>query len=183
MLALAREPMEPLDEAALVRRARQGDLVAYEALYRVHAGRVYAVCLRLAGDAARAEDLTQRAFVRAWQRLSSFREEAAFGTWLHRLAVNLALDELRAEQRRAERTAEAGEVYALSEARRTGPERGMDLERAIAQLPDRARAVLVLHDIEGWKHADIARHLGVTTGTTKSQLHRARRLLREALRS
>jgi RNA polymerase sigma-70 factor (ECF subfamily) len=165
----------------LVRRAATGDVPAFEALYRRHAGRVHGAVWRLAGmNEARAEDLTQEAFVRAWQKLASFRFESAFGTWLHRLAVNVALMELRArtpdtidDDTTLEALAESAPAFCAGER--------ADLERAIARLPPRARAVLVLHDVEGWKHGEIAAELGMATGSSKAQLHRARGLLQRML--
>jgi RNA polymerase sigma-70 factor (ECF subfamily) len=179
----ASPPAEDLD-GPLVRCAGNGDAIAFEALYRRHSGRVYGVILRLVGGhAGRAEDLTQEAFVRAWQALPSYRFESAFSTWLHRLAVNTALMELRSRRSRPQASGDedaldnvgtpdsAGHVTALS----------MDLERAVATLPPRARAVLVLHDVEGWTHEEIATELGMAVGSSKAQLHRARGLLRTRL--
>ena len=172
------------DERALVGAAARGDVRAFESLYRRHAGRVHGVIVRLVGGhGARAEDLTQEAFVRAWQALPAFRFESAFSTWLHRLAVNTALMDLRSRRSRPAiddddsafeligSADSAGHVTALS----------MDLQRAVASLPPRARAVLVLYDIEGWKHEEIATELGMAVGTSKAQLHRARGLLRARL--
>jgi RNA polymerase sigma-70 factor (ECF subfamily) len=169
----------PLTDA--VRRAREGDHSAFEELYREHVGRVYAICLRLAGDVARAKELVQDVFVRAWEKLDSFRGEAAFGTWLHRLAVNEVLMSFRAERRRwAEPLEEGGPVDPPA---RAAPDAlRMDLEAAIAALPPGARQVLVLHDIEGYSHAEIAGSLGIAEGTARAHLFRARQLLRETLR-
>ncbi|MEI2456332.1 sigma-70 family RNA polymerase sigma factor [Lysobacter firmicutimachus] len=177
-------PAEADDDRALVAAAASGGVAAFETLYRRHAGRVHGVIARLVGHAgARAEDLTQEAFVRAWQALPTFRFESAFGTWLHRLAVNTALMELRGRRSRPLEDNDedafdgigsadsAGHVTALS----------MDLERAVATLPPRARAVLVLYDVEGWKHEEIAAELGMAVGSSKAQLHRARGLLRARL--
>lgn len=174
------------EERSLVAAAARGEVRAFEALYRRHAGRVHGVIARLVGNqGARAEDLTQEAFVRAWQALPAFRFEAAFSTWLHRLAVNTALMELRTRRSRPQdegdsdedvfeligSTDSAGHTTALT----------MDLERAVASLPPRARAVLVLYDVEGWKHEEIAAELGMAVGSSKAQLHRARNLLRNRL--
>ena len=171
----------PFDsEADLVRRARRGDVEAFERLYRDHVGRIYAVSLRMVADAALAEELTQEAFVRAWRKLGSFRGTSAFGTWLHRLAVNVTLDALRARQRWRERfSEEQPERPAVAPAR--DPDGSLDLERSIAELPPRARAVFVLHDVEGYKHREIARLLDLSVGACKAHLHRARRRLREEL--
>jgi RNA polymerase sigma-70 factor (ECF subfamily) len=166
-----------------VRRAQAGDLQAFEQLYKENVGRVYALCLRLSSDAALAEELTQDAFVRAWQKLSTFRGDSLFSTWLHPLAVNVALTERRARYRRTARVMATEDPAAFEKPERpTGPEIGMDLKRAIAELPPGARAVFVLHDVEGHKHEEIAEMTGIASGTSKAQLHRARRLLREMVK-
>jgi RNA polymerase sigma-70 factor (ECF subfamily) len=163
------------------RAAAAGDRQAFQRLYRRHADRIYGAVLRLAGyDHARAEDLTQDAFVRAWQKLGEFRHESAFGTWLYRLAVNVALMDIRARGASPvgftdeELLPEHGETPFCAAERE-------ELERAIARLPARARAVLVLHDIEGWRHEEIGAELDMAVGTSKAQLHRARGLLRKVL--
>jgi RNA polymerase sigma-70 factor (ECF subfamily) len=173
------------DSPELVRRAQQGDQAAFEALYRSHAGRVHALCLRLTADVAEAEELTQDAFVRAWERLGSFRGESAFSSWLYRLTVNVGLLRLRAGRRRWARVFSTADPAALEppagDAAGGGPGAGLDLERAVAALPPGARHVFVLHDVEGYRHEEIARLVGIAVGTSKAQLFRARRLLREAL--
>lgn len=171
------------DDRQLVRRAQARDCHAFESLYRANLRRVYAVCLRMTANATHAEDLTQRAFLTAWEKLPLFRGESAFSSWLHRVAVNTVLAHLRAEHRREARVF-GTEDPALFETPPPAAPAGvrLDLEAAIAALPPQARAVFVLHDIEGWRHDEIAAELGVTTGTTKAQLHRARKLLQEALR-
>lgn len=170
---------------SLIRRARDGDTRAFERLYRANAGRVYALCLRLAGDPARAEELTQDAFVRAWEKLGSFRGDAAFSTWIHRIAVNAFLMSTRSEDRRGARLRVVGEsveiARGVSYSAADSQDVVIDLERAIAMLPDGARTVFVLHDIEGYRHDEIAELIDIAPGTSKSQLHRARRLLRDAL--
>jgi RNA polymerase sigma-70 factor (ECF subfamily) len=171
----------PRDDAALVRRSLDGDMGAFEELYRGHVGRVHGAILRLVGmDRGRAEELTQDAFVRAWQKLSSFRHESAFSTWLYRLGVNTALMDLRGRRDAKETDIEDLELAAGGDVPFCAGERG-DLERAVSALPPRARAVLVLHDVEGWKHEEIATELGMAVGSSKAQLHRARGLLRYAL--
>ena len=169
----------------LIARARAGDGGAFEALYRAHVGRVYALCLRLEADPHRAEERTQDVFVRAWQRLGSYRGESAFGTWLHRLAVNVVLTERRSAWRRGLRIAPETDVEDVPEPtsrpRSDGGLAAIDLDRAIAGLPPGARAVFVLHDVEGYQHAEIAQMAGIAEGTSKAQLFRARRLLREVL--
>ncbi len=166
-----------------VHAAVRGDMRAFESLYRRHAGRIHGALRRLAGqDGARAEEWTQEAFVVAWQRLSSFRGESAFSTWLHRLAVNVALMSLRSTRRGDIAHVDLDDDIADASGGWT-PDPGLrlDLADAVARLPDGARAILVLHDIEGWKHEEIARQLGVAVGTSKAQLHRARGLLRRHL--
>jgi RNA polymerase sigma-70 factor (ECF subfamily) len=170
------------DEAPLIRRAQEGDMAAFEQLYRDHVGRVFALCRRLAGDPSLAEELAQEAFVRAWQKLGSFRGESAFSSWLYTLTVNTALSERRSRRRRTSRVVTTDDLSAFDRpGRPPGPEHGFDLERALRRLPPGARAVLVLHDVEGYKHQEIAEMTGIAAGTSKAQLHRARRLLREAL--
>jgi RNA polymerase sigma-70 factor (ECF subfamily) len=130
-------------------------------------------------DPVRAEEATQDAFVRAWQSLSRFEERSSFPTWLHRITVNIVLDRKRAEKRHG--PMEDVDDREIAEPARVGPERTIDLERAIAGLPPGARTAFVLHDIEGYRHREIAEMTGTAEGTWKSQLHRARRLLREAM--
>ncbi|MBS7457340.1 RNA polymerase sigma factor [Coralloluteibacterium stylophorae] len=169
------------DDASLARAAVAGDVAAWEALYRRHAPRLYAVAWRLCGGhAARAEDVLQDAFIKAWQALPGFRFESALATWLHRLAVTTALMELRARAGSGDlEDGEDGMAQIESAGRCTAT--GLDLERAIATLPPRARAVLVLHDVEGWTHHEIGAELGMAVGSSKAQLHRARGLLRARL--
>ncbi len=167
---------------SLIHRAQAGDTAAFERLYRANVGRVYAVCLRLAADPVRAEELTQDAFVRAWEKLGSFRGEAAFSTWLHRIAVNAFLMSNRTDSRRSARLQVVGDpIEVETVSRLPQSETSIDLERAIAMLPEGARTVFVLHDIEGYQHGEIAQLMNIAAGTSKSQLHRARKLLREAL--
>jgi len=170
------------------RAAGARDPDAFEAVYREHVGRVHALCLRMTGDAREAEELTQDVFVRAWERLPSFRGESALGTWLHRLAVNVVLETARGTRRRERRVEPTSDLAALAPAAGAAgaapDERialDMDMERAIAGLPQAVRTVFVLHDIEGYRHDEIARLTGGAVGTMRSQLHRARRLLMEAL--
>lgn len=164
-----------------VRAAAAGDRQAFQRLYRLHVDRIYGALYRLAGyDHARAEDLTQDAFVRAWQKLASFRHESAFGTWLYRLAVNVALMDLRARGSDPVSMIDHDLLPDAGETPFCAAERE-ELERCIARLPPRARAVLVLHDIEGWRHEDIGTELDMAVGTSKAQLHRARQLLRTLL--
>ena len=172
-----------VDDRLLVKRAQRGDARAFEALYRTHSKRVYALCRRLCGDMNLAEDLCQETFVRAWTGLESFRGKAAFGTWLHRVAVNAVLGHRRwSDSREDLRAEDLSTVEPFSAAKPEGRSlHSLDLERAIAGLPEGARAVFVLHDVEGYRHREISEMTGMAVGTSKAHLHRARRLLREAL--
>ena len=162
--------------------AAAGDRGAFERLYRAHVGQVYSLCARMVADRALAEELTQDVFVRAWEKLSLFRGEAQFGTWLHRLAVNVVLNRRRVDGTRRSRFEDTDEEADFAHAARVSqPGDRMDLEAAIATLPPGARRVFVLHDVEGYTHEEIAGQLGITSGGSKAQLHRARMLLREAL--
>jgi RNA polymerase sigma-70 factor (ECF subfamily) len=180
-----REPVLDLREARLVRSAGEGNVEAFEALYRAHVGRVHAVCRRLLADPGRAEEVTQDVFVRAWQRIGTFGGRSRFSTWLHRIAINCSIDALRGEKRRRTRESEdeaAGDRDGAKHHRSSRPlETRLDLEAAIASLPDGARTVFVLHDVEGYRHGEISRMTGVAEGTSKAQLHRARHLLRGRL--
>jgi RNA polymerase sigma-70 factor (ECF subfamily) len=165
--------------------AAAGDRRAFERLYRQNVTRVFSVCARMVADRTRAEELTQDVFVRAWDKLHLFRGESSFSTWLHRMAVNVVLNARKAEGRLRAKFEDSDEDHGLDAlpARLNGVGAGelLDIEAAIASLPPGARRVFVLHDVEGYKHDEIADQLGVTTGATKAQLHRARLLLREAL--
>jgi RNA polymerase sigma-70 factor (ECF subfamily) len=175
--------LDPDAEPDLVRRAQQRDPHAFALLYRAHVGRIHALCLRMTADARLAEELTQQAFIGAWQKLPLFRGESAFGSWLHRLAVNTVLMAFRARARLTARVIFTDDPAALESAPPAPPSGvRLDLEQAIAALPPQARTIFVLHDVEGWQHHEIARQLGLATGTTKAHLHRARTLLKEALR-
>lgn len=171
------------DLEALVTRARDGDVRAFEGLYRHLSGRVYGVCLRMAGDTAEAEELAQEAWVRAWERLESFRGESRFSTWLHRLTVNVVLDHRRREGRLSKhfQSLPDGALDDAVPVHQPPPGLRMDLDRAVATLPEGARTVFLLYDVEGFKHQEIAEQLGVAEGTVKAQLHRARRLLKEVM--
>jgi RNA polymerase sigma-70 factor, ECF subfamily len=177
-------PPDGVQIAAWVRLAQSGDRAAYEQIYRAHVGRVFALCLRLSGDRTRATELTQDVFIHAWRKLALLESEAAFPTWLYRLAVNWVLMSMRQQKNRSKHES-GSDVLELVE-----PVRGhrddstgarIDLERAIAELPSQARVVFVLHDVEGYRHEEIADQMNIAVGTSKAQLHRARRLLREVL--
>ncbi len=166
-----------------IRRAQSGDTAAFEMLYKQHSPRVYALCLRLSGGTkAEATELMQDVFIRAWRGLRTFRGDSAFSSWLHRLTVNAMLESARSEKRRTARVLPMDDLASLGAAASTeSPDIGVDLERAIAGLPQGARLAFVLHEIEGYRHEEIAQQLGVAAGTVKAQLHRARKLLIQAL--
>jgi RNA polymerase sigma-70 factor (ECF subfamily) len=167
--------------------AARGDRRAFERLYRAHVDRVFSLCARMVGDRTRAEELTQDVFVRTWEKLEQFRGQSAFGTWLHRLAVNVVLNDRQVEQRRRGRhddSVEDIDTLAHGDVRPQQvdvPGLSIDLEHAIAALPPGARKVFVLHDVQGYTHEEIGGMLGVTAGGCKAQLHRARMLLRASL--
>lgn len=166
-----------------VARAQRGDMQAFERLYQQHGARVNALCRRLAVDAQRADELMQDVFVRAWEKLESFRGESSLDSWLHRVTVNVFLAADRSDKRRrAHEDTVDDDRYELASA--TAPvdvgDR-IDLERAIAALPQGARMAFVMHDIEGYSHEEIAAMSGIAAATVRVQLHRARRHLMEAL--
>jgi len=167
-----------VDEKLLVRRARDNDYRAYEQLYKLHVGRVFALCVRLCRDRDMAEDLTQEAFVQAWRKLSSFRGDSAFGSWLYRIATNTALSYLR-KQKPFLNSLDIDDVPETGY-RETHDEQ-IGLEQAISDLPDGARAVFVLYSLEGYTHDEISKQLGIAQGSSKAQLHRARQLLKRSL--
>ena len=174
------------DDMALVDRCRKGDLGAFEELYRQHAGRLYSVACRMVGNPSDAEDLLQEIFLSAHRKLDSFRGESALGTWLYRLATNLCLDHLRSRAARTSQLTgalddEPGLADAGSRTLADSALTRMDLERALAQLPEGCRAAFVLHDIEGLEHREVADALGIAEGTSKSQVHKARLRLRALL--
>lgn len=170
------------DERALVDSARRGSTAAFEALYRDHVGKVYGLCLRMTANHATAEDCTQEAFVQAWRNLPDFAGRSAFGTWLHRIAVNtvLAQGRRRSERLGSEASAE-DEAHALADPATGDAAIVLDLEAAIRGLPAGARQALVLVGLYGYSHEEAADMLGIAVGTCKSQLHRARQLLDERL--
>ena len=180
-----------LSEAEAIQRARDGDRTVFEFLYRLHSGRVYAVCLRMVGNTAEAEDLTQEAFLLLLRKIHTFRGESAFSTWLHRLAVNLVLMRLRKksppivsieaipdpDDETGWPNIDIGAPDLLLE----GSLDRINLERCIERLPVGYRTIFVLHDIQGYEHHEIAEILGRSVGVSKSQLHKARTRLRELL--
>jgi RNA polymerase sigma-70 factor (ECF subfamily) len=177
-IAVAEQRGRP-NHVADARLAAEGDVRAFERLYRGHVDRVYSLVRRMLGEDL-ADEVTQDVFVRAWQKVDTFRGDAAFGTWLHRLAINVVLGRRRKLAIRRERfLGDAEPVLATMSRESAAAPQGPEFEAGLRELPDGARQVFVLHDMEGYKHREIAEMLGVTTGTTKAQLHRARMVMRE----
>ncbi|HET8921356.1 MAG TPA: RNA polymerase sigma factor [Candidatus Acidoferrum sp.] len=180
-----------MPEAEAIRRSQRGDAAAFERLYRLYSKRIYALCLRMVGNTTEAEDLTQEAFLKVFRKIHTFRGESAFSTWLHRLVVNVVLMQLRRKNLLKATLEDAFEPD--RENGRAGKELGgpdvsliglidrVNLERAVAQLPSGSKTVFVLHDMQGYKHHEIAEMLNWSVGTSKGQLHRAHRRLRELL--
>jgi len=172
-------------ETSWVDKARAGDRLAFEKLYRSHCDRIFGLCWRMCGgDRGLAEDMVQEAFVRAWNKLHLFKGESKFGTWLHRLTVNVVLSDRRIRVKRLTREQEFGENIERVQVGDRDVFAGLrkDLEAAIAGLPERARTVLILYDIEGYQHNEIAEMTGMAVGSSKAQLHRARKMVREVLK-
>ena len=171
-------------EKRWVDKARAGDRLAFEKLYRSHCDRIYALCWRMCGgDRALAEDMVQEAFVRAWNKLELFKGDSKFGTWLHRLTVNVFLSDRRIRVKRLKREQEFSDDIERVQVGERNVFAGLrkDLEAAIAGLPERARTVLILYDVEGYRHQEIADMTGMAVGSSKAQLHRARKMVREVL--
>jgi RNA polymerase sigma-70 factor (ECF subfamily) len=179
------QPSAPAADSADVALAAAGDRRAFERLYAAHVNRVFTLCARMCGSKSRGEELTQDVFVRAWEKLPQFRGDSAFSTWIHRVAVNIVLTDRKNEgraRRRMKEEDEDGGVDLFASAAATPREADrLDLSAAIENLPPGARQIFVLHDVEGYKHEEIAELCGITAGGSKAQLHRARLLLREAL--
>ncbi len=180
-----------LSEAEAIRRARRGDGVGFEHLYRLHSRRVYALCLRMTTNTAEAEDLSQEAFLQVFRKLDTFRGDSAFSTWLHRLVVNIVLMRLRKKSLPAtsldempepdEEAGGPGKELGAPDVRLSGSIDRVNLQRAIDRLPPGYRAVFVLHDIQGYEHNEISEIMGCSIGNSKSQLHKARMRLRDLL--
>ncbi len=186
-----RSESSELPEPEAIRLAQQGDALAFERIYRLHSRRVYALCLRMVGNTAEADDLTQEAFLQLFRKIHTFRGESAFSTWLHRLAVNVVLMRLRKKtlaETSLEETTEPDEEAGGPRKDIGGPDLRLagsidrvNLQRAIDQLPKGYKSVFVLHDIQGYEHNEIAEIMGCSIGNSKSQLHKARMRLRELL--
>lgn len=170
----------------LAKRCRNGDAEAFEELYRQHSGRLFNLAFRMAGSAQEAEDLLQEVFLHAYRKLGSFRGDSSLGTWLYRLGMNQCLDYLRGRQARMSQTTDSLDEEGAPEPSSPSPRtpvavNRVDLERAIGRLPDGCRAAFLLHDVEGFEHHEVASILGVSEGTSKSQVHKARMKLRAML--
>ena len=186
IMTMTAERSEMPSDLELVRAAAAGDAAAFEQLYQQHYRRVYSLCLRMLSSTTQAEDLTQEVFLQVFRKLGSFRGDSAFTTWLHRLTVNQVLMHFRKRGVKLEHTSEEGDFTnvvdtPLQSTRRISMVDRLALEKAIAELPPGYRTVFTLHDIEGYEHEEIAGMLGVSIGTSKSQLHKARMRLRELL--
>ncbi len=179
--AIAATSDGPDTDAADIAASVSGDRRAFERLYRKYCERIFALCLRMTGERAVAEELVQDVFVRAWQKLTLFRGDSAFGTWLHRVAVNVVLSHRQKSGVHKRRTVDDEQALDNAPARPVTVADRVDLESAIAELPEGARRIFVLHDVEGYTHDEIGSFLGISSGGSKAQLHRARMLLREAL--
>ena len=173
----APESAQRTDDVAL---AAAGDVRAFERVYRAHLPRVHALVRRMTAGRD-ADELTQDVFVRVWQKLATFRGDSAFGTWLHRLAVNVVIERFRTETTRRQRHYDGEEIFDRMASLPRSGDLAMDLDLAVSRLPDGAREIFVLHDVEGYKHREIAELLDISAGTSKAQLHRARMMLRKHL--
>jgi len=177
---LAVTPTVTDEEELLIRRARKADQRAFEQLYRRYVGKVYGLCLRMTGNPAEAEDCAQDAFIQAWTRLADFRGDSSFGTWMHRVAVNAVLGRMRKSRREQDRIRAVAE--GMDEPPSIGDSGGLrDLEQAMNELPSGARHVFVLTAVYGYSHEEAGAMLGIAVGTSKAQLHRAKRLLAQQL--
>ena len=165
-----------------VASAAAGDVSAFEHLYHTHLPRVHSLVRRMTGGRD-ADELTQDVFVRVWQKLGSFRGDSAFATWLHRLAVNVVIERFRQDATRRQRLHDGEEIFQTLSAPVRSRDFSMDFEAALLSLPDGAREIFVLHDVEGYKHHEIGTLLDISSGTSKAQLHRARMMLRRYLKS
>jgi RNA polymerase sigma-70 factor, ECF subfamily len=175
-----------------IRLAQKGEAAAFESLYQTHNRRVYALCLRMVGNPAEAEDLTQEAFLQTYRKIQTFRGESNFSTWLHRVTVNIVLMKLRRKKyvevsleentERDEDSPSPSSEFGETDLRLTGSIDRINLQRAIEQLPPGFKSIFILHDIQGYKHNEIGEILGCSAGNSKSQLHKARMRLRELLK-
>jgi RNA polymerase sigma-70 factor (ECF subfamily) len=191
--ALEPHTFDPPTLIETIRLAQQGDAASFERIYRLHCRRVYALCLRIARDPNEAEDLTQEAFLQLFRKIDTFRGESAFSSWLYRLTANIALMRFRkkklistslddfttSDEENSGPRNEVGEA----DLRLTGLFDRLNLQKAVDQLPEGCKALFILHDVKGYQHNEIAKMLGCSIGTSKSQVHRARKRLRKILQS
>ena len=175
------QPRRDAEAADPVAQAAAGDVRAFEQLYATHLPRVHSLVRRMAGGRD-TDELTQDVFVRVWQKLGSFRGDAAFTTWLHRLTVNVVIERFRSDATRRKRLRDGEDIFDTLPAPSRSGDLSMDFEAALVRLPDGAREIFVLHDVEVYKHHEIATLLDISPGTSKAQLHRARMMLRKHLR-
>ena len=168
------------EEEVWIRQAKRSNARAFEALYRLHIDKVYGLCLRMTGNVSEAEDCTQEAFIQAWNKLDRFRGDSAFSTWLHRIAVNTVLGRMRKSKREQERTLAVADTQPARVTTGDTGELG-DLAAAVNSLPEGARHAFVLHAVYGYSHDETAAMLGIASGTSKAQVHRARKLLMQQL--
>lgn len=173
-------PHDASDELRWVEKARASDPGAFEKLYRANVDKVYGLCLRMTGNVAEAEDCVQEAFIQAWNKLDKFRGDSAFGTWLHRVAVNVVLGRMRKSRREQDRIRAVSDVAPAPQVIADDGEL-RDIEQAINELPSGARHVFVLHAVYGYSHGETGDMLGIAEGTSKAQLNRARRLIVQQL--
>jgi RNA polymerase sigma-70 factor, ECF subfamily len=191
LAAASKKQSEKLSEAEAIERAKQGDAAAFEVLYNLHKRRVYSLCLRMTTNTAEAEDLTQEAFLQLFRKIGTFRGESAFSTWLHRMAVNVVLMQLRKKGLQVVPLEDDNEGeeetpkkdYGAQDSVLAGSIDRLQLKNAIDRLPPGYRSIFVLHDVEGFEHNEIAEMVGCSIGNSKSQLHKARMKLRELLKT
>ena len=184
---ISTDDLTALADFDLAQKASRGDMGAFEEIYRRHHRRVYSICLRMLQNTSEAEDLTQDVFIQLYRKIGSFRGDSAFTTWLHRMTVNQVLMHFRKRTVKFEKTTEEGETPDQIVAGTMNPDRmsvvdKIALDNAIAQLPEGYKNVFVLHDVEGFEHEEVARILGCSVGTSKSQLHKARLKLQKLLK-
>ncbi len=168
------------EDSRLIEESVKGSKDAFKELFNKNVSKIHSLCLRISADNDAAEELTQLVFINAWEKLKSFRHECKFSTWLHRIAVNQYLMHVRSEKSKVQHTEQLSVDTVRSVSGKSAEQR-IDLEMAISKLPEQARTVLILHDIEGYKHQEISEMMSIEVGTSKAHLHRARKLLREEL--
>jgi RNA polymerase sigma-70 factor (ECF subfamily) len=170
-------PLKKIDEIQLIRAAREGDEEAFASLYRAYSARVYTLVLRKSGDKGEAEDLTQEVFIRIWSKLGTFKEKSSFSTWLYRLSLNLIMRKTSAIKKYAPLPL----TREISDSTSRGVEEIWDLQRALTRLPSRCRSVLILHELMGHKHSEIAEMMNISAGTSKAHLFKAKKILKKEL--